>query len=183
MHSHNRSFIFTRTAVSHGFFKPAEIRFELRHPETEALTGAFIIAGRNAEWRPADGNCSFRIRRTFWGQRWNYAGTGEGREFARIGFGFFRQTIRFAEGGSYAMKLRRSSFFARRRDYVHKAEFFREDALMLTLTNHLKSGLFSADTRMPMKGTIESDMPGMAELWGALLMFQSFFQLQQAAAA
>lgn len=183
MSSPNRSFTFTRTAAAHGFFKPAEIRFELRNPETESLVGTFVINGRNAEWDPADGVASFRIRRAFWGQRWNYAGEGEGRLYARISFGFFRTRIRFAEGGLYSMKLKQGGWFHKSRRYAHLAEFFHEDELRMTLTNHARRKLFSADAQMAMEGTIESSLPGMAELWGALLLFQSYLVAQQVAAA
>ena len=183
MPNSNRNFSFTRSTVSHGVFKCAEIRFELRHPDSDLLAGTFIMNGRNAEWAPVDGQSSFRIRRSFWGQRWSYAGAAEGREFAKISFGFFRRTISFADGGVYTMKLKQGGVFFRKRTYAHKAEFFREEELKMTLTNHLKRKLFSADTQMPMQGTIESAMPGMAELWGALLMFQSYLHAQQVAAA
>jgi hypothetical protein len=179
----NRSFIFSRTTTSHGFLKPATISFELRHPETEALVGSFEITGRNAEWIPADKPATFRIRRDFWGRRWNYAGAVEGRLYAKLSSGFFRRRISFAEGGTYTMKSRRGSWFSKRREFVHRAEFFNEDELVMTLTNHLKRKLFSSDAQMPMKGTIESALPGMTELWGALLMFQSDLYAQQAAAA
>jgi len=179
----SRSFAFTRTTVSHGIFRPAEIRFELRQPENGSLSGTFVLAGRNAEWITADGRNSFRIRRIFWGQRWNYAGEGEGRQYAKISLGFFRKRIAFAEGGLYAMSLKRGGVFFPKRDYGILAQFSHEGEVMMTLKTARRRKIFQNDVTMPMDGRIDSKLQGMAELWGMLLLFQTNLQMQQVAAA
>lgn len=178
----SRNFAFTRTTTSRGLFTAPDIRFELRQAENDALVGAFTISGRNAEWMPADGNCSFRIRRAFWGQRWNYAGEAEGREFARISFGFFRRRISFADGGVYHMKLKRGGRLFPKRKYALLAEFFHEDDLRMTLMNTRRRKIFESDVRRQMTGSIDSSLPGMSELWGMLLLFQTYLHAQQMAA-
>jgi hypothetical protein len=179
----SRSFAFTRSTVSRGIFRPAEIRFELRQPDGGTLAGTFVIKGRNAEWITADGRNSFRIRRVFWGQRWNYAGESEGRQYAKLSSGFFRIRIAFAEGGIYSMKAKRGGIFFPKRDYGMQVQFLHEEEVRMTLTTEKRRKLFQNEVTMPMEGRIESSLPGMAELWGMLLLFQTHLQMQQVAAA
>lgn len=179
MQTPNRSFDFTRSSVSRGLFRTPEIRFDLRQTLGGTTTGSFVIRGRDAQWIAGDGKCTFRIRRSFWGQRWSFAGEGEGREFAKISFGFFRKKIAFADGGVYSMKLKRGGLIFPKRKYALLAEFFHEDDVVMTLMNTKRRKIFTSDMRRPMAGTIESSLPGMAGIWGALLLFQSWLQARE----
>lgn len=181
MQTPNRSFDFTRTSVSRGIFQPREIRFDLQQTDGGSTTGTFVIRGRDAEWIKADGRGSFRIRRSFWGQRWSFVGEGEGREFAKISLGFFRKKIAFGDGGTYTMKLKRGGLIFPKRKYALLAEFFHEDDVVMTLMNTKRRKVFSSDVRRPMGGTIESSLPGMSEIWGALLLFQTWLQAREGA--
>lgn len=179
MQTPNRSFDWTRTSESRGIFRTPEIRFVLQQTLGGNTSGSFVIRGREASWIGGDGRCSFRIRRGFWGQRWSFAGEGEGRAFAKISFGFFRKKIALADGGTYSMKLRRGGLIFPKRRYALLAEFFHEDDLVMTLMNTKRRKIFTSDVRRPMAGTIESSLPGMAEIWGALLLFQSWLQARE----
>ena len=149
-----------------------------------AEIGQFSINRGNAAFSSANHRDDFRIRKSFWRDRWVYEGSDD-RLFARIGLGF-KSTITFADDTRYRLKVKRRwwRFGAKAADeYVHLATFSRDETPVMILQNNQTMPFFSTELRTPMSGTISTELTDVRIISGLLLLFQTSLMRRQSAAA